>query len=73
MKRTGEGEEERKREREREKEATCAGTQAHKCVDSTPDNAVALGMSGFWIRQVIKRMTGNDDMREHEERFTTFW
>ena len=43
---------ERERERKREKEATCAGTQANKCIDSTPDIAAALGMYEFWARQV---------------------
>ncbi len=41
----GEGEgEPRKKER---------GTDRH-CVAPTPDNAAALGMSGFWTRQVLQ-------------------
>ena len=55
MEKTGEGEGEREAEAEGEgegEERTRERKTERKCVALTPDIAAALGMSGFWTRQV---------------------
>ena len=47
-----EREKQRQRERERERKRKRERKTERNCIAPTPDNAAALGMSGFWIRQV---------------------